>query len=269
MNSTATGHRKAITLTKLLCAALALTASSLWALQLDLSRFTKPSSKTYSTSYLKSKELLARITQTLTPTADGFLHEEKGDNGQPGQSRTSWIAQEAWRSRPELAPISYHYESNGAENQIIDIKFKASSLEVEHLFVDKDHNKRNARTIRVPAGTMLTGATFYFLSSFPFEQGPAAKISFPVMMPEGDLFSVVITVEKEETITVPAGTFACYKLKFAPKMSGFASLANSLIPDMYIWMQKAEPHHWIQFEGKEEGFTKPRTVSSLISMTAN
>jgi hypothetical protein len=73
-------------------------------------------------------------------------------------------------------------------------------------------------------------------------------------------------MEGEETVKVPAGAFDCYKLKFGLKLTGIAKIAAAFVPDMYIWIERAEPHRWIKFEGKEAGFTKPRTVSARAAL---
>jgi len=66
-----------------------------------------------------------------------------------------------------------------------------------------------------------------------------------------------VLVEAEETVTVPAGTFACYRLSLEPdfrqimgKWSWASSLIKPFVPDYYFWVEKAGTHVMVQFQGK-------------------
>ena len=230
-------------------------------------KYQSPIAITYKIVYAKSKEVLYNITQQLIPTENGFNIEENGDNNKNGKDLITWKVKEVWVTSPELRAISYHKESSGAENQITDLKIEWPSGNGRYRFIDKDSGKQETNAFSAPKGTMLSGATFFLLPGFPFEKGPGYSVSFPVVMSEsGQVYQLILTLEGEETVTVPAGNFHCYKLKFSPKMGGVAAIGNPLIPNMYIWFQKEAPHPWILFEGKEEGVTKPRTLNLLIKM---
>jgi len=66
-----------------------------------------------------------------------------------------------------------------------------------------------------------------------------------------------VVVDGRETVTVPAGTFPCYRIKLEPdyknimgKWSWASSLIKSLVPDYFFWVEEATPHYLIRFEGK-------------------
>jgi hypothetical protein len=60
-----------------------------------------------------------------------------------------------------------------------------------------------------------------------------------------------------ETVTVPAGTFQCYKARLEPdleqilgKWSWAAPLISRFVPDFFFWMDTQPPHTMVRFEGK-------------------
>ena len=66
-----------------------------------------------------------------------------------------------------------------------------------------------------------------------------------------------VVVEARETITVPAGTFPCLRVRLEPdykqimgRWSWAASVVKPLVPDYIFWVEEAPPHYLIRFEGK-------------------
>jgi len=55
-------------------------------------------------------------------------------------------------------------------------------------------------------------------------------------------------------------------LKYEPRQSGVAALGNATVPEMTLWLQKAEPHIWIQFEGRQAGILKPRAITRIVAI---
>ena len=66
-----------------------------------------------------------------------------------------------------------------------------------------------------------------------------------------------VVVEARETVTVPAGTFACLRIRLEPdykqimgRWSWAASVVKPLAPDYRFWVEEAPPHYLVRFEGK-------------------
>lgn len=79
-------------------------------------------------------------------------------------------------------------------------------------------------------------------------------ISGPGRLP----MKISLTVEEEEMITVPAGTFPCLRLRleygyeqFIGEKWAFASaLLKPFAPDYFIWIEKQAPHGMVKMQGK-------------------
>jgi len=97
---------------------------------------------------------------------------------------------------------------------------------------------------------------------------------FVIMSPEFVPWGLYLAVDGEETVTVPAGTFECVRIKvkykkenlpgFFKKMPSF--FTDSLLPDIYLWVEKAEPHMMIKMQGKVDGIVAPEKVHELVKV---
>jgi len=65
-------------------------------------------------------------------------------------------------------------------------------------------------------------------------------------------------IEDIETITVPAGTFRCYRVSIEPDYKDIlgdwawgARIFKGLVPDSYFWIETAAPHCLVKFSGKK------------------
>ncbi|HUT52312.1 MAG TPA: DUF3108 domain-containing protein [bacterium] len=66
-----------------------------------------------------------------------------------------------------------------------------------------------------------------------------------------------VVVDGEEKVTVPAGTFDCWRLKLEPdyddilgRWSWASTMIKPLVPDFFFWVAKDGTHPLIRFEGK-------------------
>jgi hypothetical protein len=83
-----------------------------------------------------------------------------------------------------------------------------------------------------------------------------------------------VAVDGRETVTVPAGTFPCYRIRLEPdyknimgKWSWASSLLKLLVPDYTFWVEEAPPHYLVRFEGKfGPTGTVPTQAYELISV---
>jgi len=67
-------------------------------------------------------------------------------------------------------------------------------------------------------------------------------------------FELTATVTAIEPVTVPAGTFQCYKVEVKPVVSDYfgtivGTLVRPFVPPFMVWYAVDEPHFLVKFEG--------------------
>jgi hypothetical protein len=85
-------------------------------------------------------------------------------------------------------------------------------------------------------------------------------------------WQVFFIPEAEETVTVPAGTFKCVRVRVdynTDKLPGFfkilpSFLVKQMMSGYSIWVMKDQPHFMVKFQGKLEGLGTPEKVEELI-----
>ena len=89
--------------------------------------------------------------------------------------------------------------------------------------------------------------------------------SFPctLVTDEPALYRVTMVVRGEETITVPAGTFRCWKVELVPRLGLMGWLGRAVIPKTYLWHTVQSPYYWIRYEGLESGLRSAEVVMEL------
>ncbi len=104
-------------------------------------------------------------------------------------------------------------------------------------------------------------------------EGASHECSF-VFSPEWDGWPMYLHVEGRETITVPAGTFDCIKVRIEYKKDNLPGIfkyipsfmAKRLISDLYMWVDADSPHAMVKLQGKIEGFASPEKVQELTKV---
>ena len=78
-----------------------------------------------------------------------------------------------------------------------------------------------------------------------------------LLSPEGMSIHMFAEVKGVETITMPAGTFECFRVILEPDLekilgrwSWAKPIINPFVPDYDFWVQKTPPHFQVRFEGK-------------------
>jgi hypothetical protein len=111
---------------------------------------------------------------------------------------------------------------------------------------------------------------------------PKSKITFNVIMPERGPLKMYGNISKER-ITVPAGTFPCYKVQIVPdtqsmidqmpggfkKLPGLGSLLPHFMPSMYRWFSQEEPYYIVKAEGffmSPSSTTSEGMIEELVSI---
>ena len=114
-------------------------------------------------------------------------------------------------------------------------------------------------SLELPPNTAPPTGLVFSVRGGPFV--PKRKITVNLLMHTGQLAKFNIEVSKEK-VTVPAGTFECYKVGWSPdpesmmsqmpgsKMPpGFGMVAQHFMPTVYRWYSREKPYHTVKFEG--------------------
>jgi hypothetical protein len=151
-----------------------------------------------------------------------------------------------------LKPISFHRVTKSSSGKVL--------VNVEEIYKDE--------SLEIPLNTITQSCT----STFPFRGGPfipsgpfmpKSKITFHCIMFPGTKPAKLYTEVSKEKITVPAGTFECYKMQWTPDMKymvetmmpgiklppGFETLATNFMPPTNRWFSQKEPHYLVRSEG--------------------
>jgi hypothetical protein len=90
------------------------------------------------------------------------------------------------------------------------------------------------------------------------------KYSFHLLTNEPAKYKMDLKLLCIENITVPAGTFECYKIQMSPDL-GLLKIATVFIPPTYFWYTTNSPHFFIRYEGLESGLGTPYVVMELLN----
>lgn len=107
--------------------------------------------------------------------------------------------------------------------------------------------------LEVPPGVHDPESFAFLLRGYPFsEQDTVAPIQVLVADPNPVFtlprtFGVLIVPQGVERITVPAGTFNCYRLEMT-----LAGVLGYLVPDNSFWLLQDDPHLIVKAEGAGE-----------------
>ena len=129
----------------------------------------------------------------------------------------------------------------------------------------------NNGTMELPLNSQPTTAAEFSMRGGPFST--KIKIPISIMVLGGQSFNWHIETSEEE-VTVPAGTFECYKVKYimdsesmlsqmpgAKMPMGFGTFIQHLLPTFCRWYTQEEPHYSVKFEGF---YPPPCPVNKLV-----
>ena len=88
--------------------------------------------------------------------------------------------------------------------------------------------------------------------------------SIPMVTSEPNLYNIRWVKRGTERVTVPAGTYECVKLELLVDLKLLGWL-RPLLPKLYLWYTARPPHHWIRYEGLEDGI---KSAKVLIERTS-
>ncbi len=151
--------------------------------------------------------------QDMMDLGDMTVTLKRGDGGFETTSKIQGMLsmeESAAFSDADFAPKAYHMSMSAMGNQMsAEYTFQGSSAH-GHLEGGKDGPKDV--NVELVKGTVLSGALEFLIATLPLEEG--ASFSFPVLEAQGgQLSNADISVEGEEDVTVPAGTFSTWKVR--------------------------------------------------------
>lgn len=137
------------------------------------------------------------------------------------------------------------------EKGISDIIVKAIG---EKQYMTCDFNgKRKESKIDYPANGYNGILIAFSLRGFPFGKQDKVKLKItPPIKPTLPLWTwrmwkSYAKLLEVETITVPAGTFECYKLAMGPS----SGLIKRFASEYYLWLAIDSPHYFVKYQDKE------------------
>lgn len=85
-----------------------------------------------------------------------------------------------------------------------------------------------------------------------------ARYEFQILLaPDGSPLPMSAKVTGQETITVPAGTFPCWKVVLEPDLkkilgrwSWVSPIISPWVPDYHFWLKQIPPHFQVRFQGR-------------------
>jgi hypothetical protein len=101
----------------------------------------------------------------------------------------------------------------------------------------------------------------YLMRGFPFGEGKKLKVSYYGENPK-KLFSMSVTCQKRETLTVGGKPVDCYRLEFG--LDGFWS---TFLPRSKLWYAVELPHYLVRHEGPSGPPGAPESTVELIERT--
>ena len=102
---------------------------------------------------------------------------------------------------------------------------------------------------------------YYYATIFFIHRGQIShkdeRMAYHVLYPGEGMLRILSRVRKEETVTVPAGTYVCYPISLVPDMRFFFGVmgriirlfANYAMPENTLWFSVEWPHFLVKYEG--------------------
>jgi hypothetical protein len=90
---------------------------------------------------------------------------------------------------------------------------------------------------------------------------------FELITRDGKVVPVAASIVGTERVTVPAGTFECYKIEVDP--TGFVGFLSDLfLPRIFMWHTVAAPHFWVKYQGPDDGRLSREIIREIVHFEA-
>ncbi len=166
------------------------------------------------------------------------------------------MAESTYRAAGSLIPLTYSRQLYGPSGQ---------EILQESISLSDPATKLPPNTYGLPLSFALRGLA----------ESPSEKREFYFYVGEGQASRMYVERAENETVTVPAGTFPCYRfkisvdLKSVMPMSGFVSMvASAFVQSLYFWFSQKPPHPFIKYQGSVGPPGSPSIVMEAVSIRA-
>ncbi|MBI5526692.1 MAG: hypothetical protein HY897_10200 [Deltaproteobacteria bacterium] len=184
----------------------------------------------------------------------------KGDNNKAGAERVEWVeTSEMEMAGGGLRTRVWIKESSGAEKESWRIEYDWTARKAAYTYRDRASGKTEARTVTFGPRAFAADAMHFVLRGFPFEKGTGTAIKGEFVLTDGSVTKGAVIHRGEERIGTAFGPLDTFKLEFRP-----SGIVGVLAPKMFIWYTKTTPHLFVRYDGKDDGFLKPRTTNELV-----
>ncbi len=98
---------------------------------------------------------------------------------------------------------------------------------------------------------------------------PSQRLRVDVTLRTGTVIGLEARIVGQEAVTVPAGTFQCYKIRLEP--TGVAGVVGTVLrfPPIFMWHTVPSPHVWVKYQGPETGPWSREIVRELVAFHAD
>jgi len=126
---------------------------------------------------------------------------------------------------------------------------------------DAGAGRAEVRQVSLTVASISAEMLAAHLRLLPARDGRQAR--FELITRDGKAVPVVASVVGTERVTVPAGTFECYKIEVDP--TGFIGfLSDIFLPRIFMWHTVAPPHYWVKYQGPDEGRLSREIIRELV-----
>jgi hypothetical protein len=200
-------------------------------------------------------------------TRDGrslvLFTEEGSGRYHPFEQPVQWNLESEWIYSDRYSPLRYHmtYRSEADEvlvTESIEFDWERGVARVRR--EDRAGNRDVDETIEVPPDTLTPDGLATALRSLPFQD--PAPVTVHLLTLEPNLYRVTFRIAGQETVSVPAGDFECYRVRMDVDL-GFLNIFRIFLPDTDFWMTVEPPHFWVRYSGLESGRGSPQVVRAL------
>jgi hypothetical protein len=138
---------------------------------------------------------------------------------------------------------------------------------VGHLRTRDVASKKTApRTVPLTASTIPVELLPAILRSLP--EASDQTMRFELITWDGSVLHMEARILGQEDVSVPAGTYPCYRIQLTPTgLKGF--FAGLLLPKFLTWHTVAAPHFWVKYQGPADGLGSPEIIRELLRFTTH
>ena len=204
------------------------------------------------------------LTQKLQAGHPVVSLEENGWGVRDSAVPTAWtltMSIALWGPTPSLSSTRQVRDQSGhlqtTEERELDYAQRSGRLRT----VEVPSGKATSSTVRFAADAITPELLPAMLRLLP--DSSAQTMRFELITREGSVVPMEARIVGEEQVTVPAGSYRCYRVELTPTgLIGF--LAGLLLPKFLMWHTVVAPHFWVKYQGPADGLGSPEIVRELI-----